>query len=166
MATKPGELHWWATAFGLRRVVTEGQIADGQAWRDWLDWVINDYFEGFRTLAQQQAVSMPATGWAESELEMLNAFLDAGGQAVPGIAAGDPGWREGLERLTERARSVEEQSNAQPLGEIEGQRDDVGVALLSTVTDSLVLCLFHGIEHPQVASSPPRRAKSQRAFLA
>jgi hypothetical protein len=49
-------------------------------------------------------------------------------------------WHEALERLAERARSVE-QFMTTPLGEFEGQEFGAGVALLGAIEDSLLLTL-------------------------
>lgn len=137
------ELLWAATTYGVVSVMAAGGGGRVVDWREWLEWV-KGLGEGLRA-AQADVhddgdVGVEKGGdWSTDLLANMDAFASAGYEPT-GDMLRDELWLEALERLSERARTIEE-FRGKPLGEVTGQSFDSGVALLGAVEDSLLLML-------------------------
>lgn len=139
------ELLHAATGYGLASAMSAGGNVRIREWREWLEWTeglverVWVRAEELRRMMGEDADREDAPDWPAQLLESVRHFEESGAEPSGELWAA-ANWREALERLVERARTLEE-LKCEPLGEIEGQEFGDGVALLGAVEDSLVLVL-------------------------
>jgi hypothetical protein len=116
-----------ASEYGMALVLATGEPADVAPWREWIAW----------------AAPRLGGGADVSELESVRALDEFERTGERDLAAlespeAQARWAELLERLSDRARAVEQLGTA-PLGEERGREFGDGVALLGMIEDALAL---------------------------